>query len=160
MESPEAIGAVVRPVAEPSRRVARFWNLTLAVGCAAVLGLATWLTPDPTGVGTHEKLGLPPCTMYVVTGLPCPFCGMTTSFSHMAHGQVLEGFATQPMGGVLFLMTVAGVFFFGVRTWNGAGMPDRLLDRIPKRVALWIGGAFLLAWIYKIWAVWAGFQVL
>lgn len=52
-----------------------------------VLFAAAHLEPDPTGLGTHEQWGLPPCTMRQILGVPCPSCGMTTSFAHFVRGQ-------------------------------------------------------------------------
>ena len=49
----------------------------------AVIALAATLSPDPSGHGTHQQLGLPPCGFIYVTGYPCPGCGLTTAFAHM-----------------------------------------------------------------------------
>jgi hypothetical protein len=59
--------------------------------------------PSPAGWGTHALLGLPPCMFHALIGLPCPFCGMTTAFAHMAHGQVAQAFACHVLGPVFFL---------------------------------------------------------
>ena len=55
----------------------------------AVLVVAALLTPSPIGHSTHTQLGLPPCGFLVMTGLPCPGCGMTTAFAH-ALSQVMK----------------------------------------------------------------------
>jgi hypothetical protein len=69
---------------------------------AAVFGVALWLRPNPAGVGTHRQLGLPPCTFMLLTGgVPCPSCGMTTSFSHLIRGQVLSSLQANPVGTLL-----------------------------------------------------------
>ena len=73
----------------------------------AVVGLSFWLRPDPRGFGTHQQLGLPPCGFAEVAHLPCPGCGLTTSFARMAHGQVLSAFGAHLMGPPLFLLTLA-----------------------------------------------------
>ncbi len=80
--------------------------------CAwTVLFLAAWLRPDPRGFGTHQQLGLPPCGFQRMTHVPCPGCGLTTSFAHMAHGQVLQALGSHLMGPVLFVITLAvGLF--------------------------------------------------
>ncbi len=80
------------------------WGV-LGAGCATVVGLSAWLRPDPHGYGTHRQLGLPPCEFGSMTGVPCPGCGLTTSFAHMAHGHVLSGFSAHLMGPMLFLIT-------------------------------------------------------
>ena len=49
--------------------------------------LARQLEPDPRGFGTHQRLGLPPCSFRLILDLPCPSCGMTTSFAHFVRGR-------------------------------------------------------------------------
>ena len=48
---------------------------------------AAMLKPDPRGLGTHQQLGLAPCTFQLVFGTRCPACGMTTSWAHLTHAQ-------------------------------------------------------------------------
>ena len=81
----------------------------IAVVLLAVLGLARWLPPDERGFGTHERLGLPPCGLILTSGLPCPSCGMTTSFSLMMHGRPVDSFMAQPAGAVLSLGAMLGL---------------------------------------------------
>ena len=52
-----------------------------------LLSLAVWLKPNPQGFGTHQQLGLPPCTIQFWFGIPCPSCGGTTAFAHFVRGQ-------------------------------------------------------------------------
>lgn len=83
----------VRP-AGPLAKWVRVWLLILAGGGLLVLGIALWLNPynadgSRKSMATHTQLGLPPCNMVVMTGKPCPACGMTTSFSLLAHGDVV-----------------------------------------------------------------------
>ena len=37
------------------------------------------------------------CVLRAVTGVPCPFCGGTTSTVALAHGQVVAAFAASPI---------------------------------------------------------------
>ena len=55
--------------------------VVLALALLALLVTAGTLTPDEQGFGTHQQLGLPPCTFYLVFKRPCPACGMTTSWA-------------------------------------------------------------------------------
>ena len=75
--------------------------------CAALVAVAAWLTPDGRGFGTHTQLTHGPCVFQWFTGLPCPTCGMTTSFAHMARFQVLRAVKVQPAGAVIFAAIVA-----------------------------------------------------
>jgi hypothetical protein len=84
----------------------RFVWALLGAGCASVVSLSAWLQPSANGYGTHRQLGLPPCEFGSMTGIPCPGCGLTTSFAHMAHGHVISGFVAHLMGPPLFLMVL------------------------------------------------------
>ena len=81
----------------------------IATTFAAVLVIARLLPPDDRGFGTHERLGLPPCGMILTSGLPCPSCGMTTSFSLMMHGRPIDAFIAQPAGAAVCLGAMIGV---------------------------------------------------
>jgi hypothetical protein len=123
----------------------------IGFGCLALLTLSAVLMPNPRGMGTHStSLGLPPCNFLQTTGLPCPSCGMTTSFSWLAHGNLVASAYVQPMGAVLALLAAASV-------WAGlyiciTGRPaHRLLRLVPARYTLFplllLG---VLAWGWKI----------
>jgi len=70
---------------------------------AAVLALALILKPDPSGLGTHMGLGLPPCGVWELFHKPCPSCGMTTAFALLMHGRPLQAVKAQPAGVAVFL---------------------------------------------------------
>lgn len=94
----------------------KFASWTILTCCVVVLFVALWLDPDPRGFGTHQQLripgtgiGLPPCTMKSLTGLPCATCGMTTSFAHAVRGHWITAFHAHPFGLVLFLVALGAV---------------------------------------------------
>ena len=94
------------------RRLA--WRLRLRGGliaavCGAVLAVAGGLSPLSGGQGTHEQLGIPPCSFLSRTGWPCPGCGVTTSLAAVAHAQLALAWQAQPFGFVLFGALAAGL---------------------------------------------------
>lgn len=128
----------------------RLIALGLSVGCLAVLAMAARLTPSPTGVGSHRALGLQSCVMLDRKGLPCPSCGMTTSFAWFARGDVAASFYVQPMGALLAAAAACSV-------WGGAyialtGRPlHRLAYVLPARPYLIGVLAFgIVAWGWKV----------
>jgi hypothetical protein len=87
---------------------ARLLAALVGIGLMAVLFLAGNLRPDPRGWGTHEQLGLPPCTLKALTGWRCPACGMTTSWSLAVQGRLAEALRVHVSGTVLAVVA-AGV---------------------------------------------------
>ena len=119
-------------------------------GMALVLFLAWWLSPDPRGYGTHEQLGLPPCSAELLFGLPCPFCGMTTSFSLMAHQRWRDAFLVQPAGAMGFIATCVVMCGCALAALAGR-LPAWVLSDAVVKPALFTAGIILtLAWVYKI----------
>ncbi|XAM00488.1 DUF2752 domain-containing protein [Phycisphaeraceae bacterium D3-23] len=108
--TPLPIPAAPRPL---SRIHNRLIALPVFLAGSTVLGLAAWMEPDSSGMGTHQQLGLPPCSFEQVTGLPCATCGCTTSFAHAAEGSLLTSLTTQPFGAVLAVMTAMAVLISG-----------------------------------------------
>lgn len=112
--------------------VGRVWAAVVALGCLAILAGAAWLNPNPAGIGTHEQLGMPACGFYERTGYPCPTCGMTTAFAHIAHGQVFRALAVQPAGALLGLACIAALI---------GGCYTGVTGRGPKLGWFWINPA-------------------
>jgi Protein of unknown function (DUF2752) len=141
----------VAPRIERMSLSGRILAALIGLGCLAILITAAALTPAPEGVGTHAAgLNLPQCNFLRTTKLPCPSCGMTTSFTWFAHGNLVASAYVQPMGTVLALLAAACV-------WGGlyiaiSGRPaHRLLRLLPSRYTLFplllLG---VLAWGWKI----------
>jgi hypothetical protein len=139
----------------PVRRQTLAWSgrllaVAISLACLAVLVTAALLTPNPNGFGTHEQMGFAACSWLNIFGIPCPFCGMTTSFAWFVRGNIAASLWVQPMGTLLAWIAVASV-------WGGlyiavTGRPaHRLLRYIPsgyiyKGLLLAAG----LAWSWKV----------
>jgi hypothetical protein len=136
----------------------RIWSAFAFSICAGMLGVGLWLTPSPTGTGTHRELGLPPCAFFERTGYPCPTCGCTTAVSHFAHGQFLSSLLTQPFGFCVALVAllILPLAAWGVISgkWRGPSM-----FTMGWYWQFWLYGGLtilLLAWAYKIISVKTG----
>ena len=111
----------------------RLIGLILFLPTGTVLGIALYLTPNPAGMGTHRQLGLGGCAVLTMTGFPCPMCGMTTTFTHLAHLHLIEGTLNQPFGLFLFLATVLGAAVGLLDLIRPAGRWRRVLGWIERR---------------------------
>ncbi len=72
----------------------------LATLLAGLLALARWFPWELTP---------PLCALKSWTGIPCPGCGTTRAWAALAHGQLSQGFAWNPLGALLFLLAAAAI---------------------------------------------------
>ena len=90
-------------------------------------------------------------------GVPCPSCGMTTSFAWAMEGDLLASLIAQPMGMLLALasaMVVIGGLWAAI---TGAQIHRPLGDVLLRgRVGWSLLVLWLVAWAWKIWAFKAG----
>lgn len=141
-----------RVEAIPGQVGLRWASAMVALPAWTVVGIARWLTPSPDGFGTHTQLGLGGCTMLTVTGWPCPMCGMTTTFSLMAHFRPLDALANQPFGVVLFLLTLFTALVGTVEALTAGGWAGRVWDGIMRHergLALFLLVGMIAGWVYK-----------
>ena len=143
-------GSIARPESRSGARL--FWGIC-AAGAAVVLALARVLSPDPSGLGTHMQLGLPACPFFALTSLPCPACGLTTSFAHMARLQITPALHANVLGVPLCVLTAASLPLCSFACARALPiLPTIELLRL-SRVAAIIGVAALLGWIARIAAI-------
>lgn len=123
--------------------------LLLAGGVLIVLlGTAAWLRPSPNGLGTHQQLGLPPCTMRALMNLRCPSCGMTTSWSHLMHGNLIASLKSNSGGALL------GIAALVTGPWLAAsGLRGRWLLGPPHEVTVIGAGALIVLVTIVDWCV-------
>ncbi|MBL8860977.1 MAG: DUF2752 domain-containing protein [Planctomycetes bacterium] len=141
--------------APPRRRTVEHWLLLgLALAAlGALLALGFVVEPDPRGFGTHEQLGFAPCRFLLLTGVPCPGCGVTTSVAHAARGDLAASLASQPFGLVVLLLAPAAAVYALVKHARGHDLAEVLR---ATRLGWWaagIGLAALAAWAWKVAAM-------
>ena len=133
-----------------SANARRLIAATIAIVCSGVLGMAAYLTPSSSGLGSHEQLGLPPCGWIAIADIPCPTCGMTTAFAHAADGHVLHALHTQPLGGILAIV-VAMTWLVSIHVVITGSRLGGAFTRLWNAKMAWtLSGLVVLAWLYKI----------
>jgi hypothetical protein len=129
-----------------------FHRVAILIGLAASLGvllLAALLSPDPRGVGTHERLGLPPCRYLMAEGRPCPSCGLTTAFANLVRLRLRAAWAANPAGLPLFLAVLALPPWL-LHAWWSRSDPFRFLNhRLGRYLPALLVGLVLLSWLVR-----------
>ena len=139
--------SVERAVVSPGGRLLA---LGIALAAVSLLVMAVTLKPSPSGIGTHRAMGFAACEFERTTRLPCPTCGMTTSFAWFVRGNWLASFYVQPMG-------FAVALFAGTIFWAGVyiAITGRPIQRLSRQLPMvWVVsvsmGFAIAAWGWKI----------
>ncbi len=99
-------------------------------------------------MGSHTRMGLPPCEFYVTFGKPCPACGLTTSFALLLHGDVMNSVRANAVGTLLALFWMALIPWSLLITLRGRYLWVNSIER----ASLWAGGAFMLLLLVR-WGI-------
>jgi hypothetical protein len=128
-----------------------WWSIV--AGCALVLATAATIEPDARGYGTHTQLGLPPCGFLLLTGSPCPGCGLTTAFAHGIRGHWWLAASANPLGLALFVVVCALIPLGVVAALRGWSL-DVAIERFSlNRWGLALAGCAVALWIVRFAAV-------
>jgi hypothetical protein len=97
----------------------RWMDAGLGLACAVAIATAAWLTPAPGGLATPDGHRTPEaCWFRLVTGLPCPTCGMTRSYVKLLKGDISGSVRAHPAGPLMLAATAAallGILGVGLR---------------------------------------------
>lgn len=94
-----------------------------------------WPVPSVDG-------GDPSCIMRLLTGLPCPGCGMTRSWVHLAHGDVATAFEYN-LFGPLAMAAAAGLVVYTVVALVRRQPTQRLFDQLNPKILMVLMGLWL-----------------
>lgn len=118
---------------------ARLWLLTGLAGLAGLAILHVWV---PSGDAASAV-----CLSRRLFHLPCPGCGMTRAFAHLAKGEWSAALHDHPLSPALAVELIAGWSVWGLAAVVGhpLRLPVRLetllLANAAALVALWLGRA-------------------
>lgn len=123
----------------------------LGLGILGLLVLANRLEPDKRGFGTHEQLGLTPCSFHRWTGRLCPTCGATTAWAHLLDGDWTAAVRSNLAATLAAVLAViATPWLLMSAAWN------RWLMAKPSPRGLLVIGTTLaivavLDWVGRVW---------
>src|SRR5262249_12530118 len=99
-------------------------------------------------MGIHTQAGLPPCIFQLVTGVPCPSCGLTTSFALLVRGDVRNSVRANGVG------TVLALFWLALIPWSlASAIARKYFVIMSAERALLIAVALFVALLLGRWAI-------
>jgi Protein of unknown function (DUF2752) len=121
-----------------------------ATTLAASWALAPGADPHWVYLPTGERFG-DTCLFLLVSGMPCPQCGMTRAFVLAARGDLVTSFLRNPAGLGLFLWIVFGGVMGAVRLARRDGDSPR----VPHEVVVgwsvfWLLGLYVLPYVLRL----------
>ncbi len=121
-----------------------------AMAIFVLFAIAARLTPNPSGLGTHQQLGLPPCSFQFYLSLPCPTCGFTTTWALIMHGRLREAVQTNLGGAMLWLLAAFCGVWMLVSGLRGAWLIGRLNSTFFVVALSTIALTTFLIWIGRL----------
>jgi hypothetical protein len=125
----------------------RYYSVLENIGVAGIAAAGAAVVypafQHATGIGF-------PCLLRAVTGIPCPFCGMTTAGVYLARGNAADAFAANP-----FVFAVAALVATGLVLLAGR-LAGQLPDPEPwpagkRRICAAVAGVLAaVSWLYQL----------
>ena len=123
--------------------------VALGVGSAIAIAVAFMWPVSSVTAGPSS------CLLRTFVGIPCPGCGMTRSWVHLAHGDVSSAFFYNPFG-MVFMGVAAFTAGYVLLALARRSRPEGLFDLVRPRPAVLLVGAWLTWSVYRVWSVGVG----
>ena len=91
-----------------------------------------------------------PCPLRLLTGIPCPFCGMTTAAMSLVRGDLVGAAAANPIVFAVAALVASGLVLLALR--EGGLVPDPVpwSAAARRRCGFVIGGLAAISWVYQL----------
>jgi|GEM_PF-2454528 len=114
---------------------------------AALVVAASYLYP----LFRERVRGVTPCFFHLLTGKPCPLCGMTRSFAAAARLHVSEAFWYHLLGPFFFLGLLLYLAFSLYALVSGRSIEFACPRRLRNVAGWFLLGSLLAAWALKLY---------
>lgn len=118
--------------------------MTLFAAGAAAVG-----TIYPTLMIYTHGHGLP-CPLRALTGVPCPFCGLTTATVALVHGQWQAAAAASPLAYLIAALAAVTVPVLMARAFGLAAAPRPWSAAARQRTGWAVAAAVALSWLFQL----------
>jgi hypothetical protein len=94
--------------------------------------------------------GLPPCPLRALTGVPCPFCGMTTATVAITHGHWAAADAANPLAFLVAALAIGTAPVLIARTAGQVSAPEPWSAATRRHIGLVVAGLVALSWLFQL----------
>jgi hypothetical protein len=91
-----------------------------------------------------------PCPLRALTGVPCPFCGMTTATVALVHGQWQAAAAASPLAYLVAVLVLGTAPVLVARALGLAGPPRPWSVAARRRTGWIVAVVVALSWLYQL----------
>jgi Protein of unknown function (DUF2752) len=119
-------------------------NITMVSIGAAAAGLAYPMVIEWT---QGRWIG---CPLRALTGVPCPFCGLTTATVALVHGQWAAAAEANPLAYLPASIAIGTAPLMVARALGKTALPRQATQRARRRIATSAIAVVALSWLYQL----------
>jgi hypothetical protein len=119
-------------------------NITMFSAGAAAVGAVYPMIMAHTGGHGLE------CPLRALTGVPCPFCGLTTATVSLMHGDWGTAAKTSPLAYLVAALAVGTAPIMIARVLGKAPLPRPASERTRRRISKGAAVVVALSWLFQL----------